>query len=81
MYGEEGLTQQGGGHGGFHDPFDIFAQHFGGGNRQQQQSNKKPEVLIPLEVTLEELYNGATHRVWSNLHTCLLSFWIITNRE
>eukprot|EP01102_Stenamoeba_stenopodia_P011447 TRINITY_DN3519_c0_g1_i1.p1 TRINITY_DN3519_c0_g1~~TRINITY_DN3519_c0_g1_i1.p1 ORF type:complete len:374 (-),score=47.89 TRINITY_DN3519_c0_g1_i1:38-1159(-) len=64
MYGEEGLTQQGGGHGGFHDPFDIFAQHFGGGNRQQQQhSNKKPEIVIPLEVTLEDLYNGATHRL------------------
>ncbi|KAG0302560.1 DnaJ- protein scj1 [Dissophora globulifera] len=60
-YGEEGLKQQQGqGHGGgFHDPFDIFAQFFGGGSRQHaEQERKGPEIRVELEVTLEELYSG-----------------------
>ncbi|KAF9361864.1 DnaJ- protein scj1 [Mortierella sp. AD094] len=62
-YGEEGLKQQEGqGQGGFHDPFDIFAQFFGGGSRHQHgaQERKGPEVRLELEVTLEELYSGTS---------------------
>ncbi|KAG0353126.1 DnaJ- protein scj1 [Podila minutissima] len=60
-YGEEGLKQQQGqGGGGFHDPFDIFAQFFGGGSRHQHghQERRGPEMRMELEVTLEELYSG-----------------------
>ncbi|KAG0027177.1 DnaJ- protein scj1 [Podila clonocystis] len=59
-YGEEGLKQQQGQGGGFHDPFDIFAQFFGGGARHQHghQERRGPEMRMELEVTLEELYSG-----------------------
>ncbi|KAF9183887.1 DnaJ- protein scj1 [Haplosporangium sp. Z 767] len=59
-YGEEGLKQQQGQGQGFHDPFDIFAQFFGGGSRHQhaEQERRGPEIHMDLEVTLEELYNG-----------------------
>ncbi|KAI1321659.1 DnaJ- protein scj1, partial [Mortierella claussenii] len=62
-YGEEGLKQQQqqGQGGGFHDPFDIFAQFFGGGGGRHQhghQEQKGPETRLELEVTLEELYSG-----------------------
>ncbi|KAF8924394.1 hypothetical protein EDD21DRAFT_447353 [Dissophora ornata] len=60
-YGEEGLKQQQGqGQGGFHDPFDVFAQFFGGGSRHQhsQEERRGPEIRMELEVTLEELYSG-----------------------
>ncbi|KAF9939414.1 DnaJ- protein scj1 [Mortierella alpina] len=59
-YGEEGLKQQQGQGQGFHDPFDIFAQFFGGGHRHQhaEQERRGPEMRLELEVTLEELYSG-----------------------
>ncbi|KAG0242899.1 DnaJ- protein scj1 [Actinomortierella wolfii] len=59
-YGEEGLKQQQQHEhaGGFHDPFDIFAQFFGGGGRGYQQERRGPEIKMDLEVTLEELYLG-----------------------
>ncbi|KAF9099000.1 DnaJ- protein scj1 [Mortierella sp. GBA35] len=60
-YGEEGLKQQQGqGQGGFHDPFDIFAQFFGGGSRHghAEQERRGPEIRMELDVTLEELYSG-----------------------
>ncbi|KAK3825845.1 MAG: hypothetical protein J3Q66DRAFT_380268 [Benniella sp.] len=60
-YGEEGLKQQQSqGHAGFHDPFDIFAQFFGGGSRHHHAEHEKkgPEIRMELQVTLEELYSG-----------------------
>ncbi|KAF9579399.1 DnaJ- protein scj1, partial [Lunasporangiospora selenospora] len=61
-YGEDGLKQHQSGHGaGFHDPFDIFAQFFGGGSRHghgHEQERRGPEMKLDLEVTLEELYSG-----------------------
>ncbi|KAG0290064.1 DnaJ- protein scj1 [Linnemannia gamsii] len=61
-YGEEGLKQQQQqGHGGFHDPFDIFSQFFGGGGSRHahaEQERRGPEIRMELEVTLEELYSG-----------------------
>ncbi|KAF9082823.1 DnaJ- protein scj1 [Mortierella sp. AM989] len=61
-YGEEGLKQQQSQQGGFHDPFDIFAQFFGGGSRHQHgaQERKGPEIRLEVEVTLEELYSGTS---------------------
>ncbi len=56
-YGEEGL--KGGGGGGGHDPFDIFSQFFGGGRRRgSQEPSRGPDVVIPLRVSLADLYNG-----------------------
>ncbi|KAI8320874.1 DnaJ-domain-containing protein [Martensiomyces pterosporus] len=66
-YGEEGLKNQGGpgGGGGFHDPFDIFAQFFGGQIRFDRRSGpggrakpRGPDVHIRVPVTLLELFGG-----------------------
>jgi len=61
--GEEGLKQHeqrgaGGGGGGF-DPFEQF---FGRRQRRQEEL-RTPNVDIPLELTLEEMYSGATFEV------------------
>ncbi|RLN53194.1 hypothetical protein BBP00_00009385 [Phytophthora kernoviae] len=56
-YGEEGLSNQGGG--GSHDPFDIFSQFFGGGRqRRENEPSRGPDVMMPLRVSLADLYNG-----------------------
>ncbi|KAJ1815942.1 DnaJ- protein scj1, partial [Coemansia sp. RSA 2599] len=64
-YGEEGLKNQGGagGGGGFHDPFDIFAQFFGGHVRFNQRGGARakprgPDAHIRVPVSLLELYTG-----------------------
>ncbi|KAJ2608838.1 DnaJ- protein scj1 [Coemansia sp. RSA 1365] len=64
-YGEEGLKSQGGPGGGpnFHDPFDIFAQFFGGNVRFDRRGGERakprgPDVHIHMPVTLQELYTG-----------------------
>ncbi|SCV69125.1 BQ2448_2145 [Microbotryum intermedium] len=54
-FGEEGLKQQQGNGGGFHDPFDIFRQAFGG---QQQQQRKGNNMVADIEVDLESIYSG-----------------------
>ncbi|OBZ82740.1 DnaJ subfamily A member 1 [Choanephora cucurbitarum] len=65
-YGEEGLKQSQnggrGGGGGFDDPFDIFSHFFGGGGHRhhgRHQEKRGPDMNVRLEVTLEDLYNGA----------------------
>mmetsp|Transcript_48446 Transcript_48446/g.105377 ORF Transcript_48446/g.105377 Transcript_48446/m.105377 type:complete len:511 (-) Transcript_48446:202-1734(-) len=58
-FGEEGLENDGGG-----DPSDIFSSFFGGGGgggRQRRQKTK--DVVQPLKVTLEQLYNGHTKKM------------------
>lgn len=57
-FGEEGLNNAGGG--GGHDPFDIFSQFFGGGgrNRQEREPSRGPDIVMPLRVSLADLYNG-----------------------
>ncbi|KAI8376533.1 uncharacterized protein BYT42DRAFT_517540 [Radiomyces spectabilis] len=64
-YGEEGLEQhKNGGHGSpFQNPFDIFSHFFGGGfggGHGQPQERRGPDMQVMLEVTLEDLYNGAS---------------------
>jgi len=66
QYGEEGLKD--GGRGGtFKNPFDIFSQFGFGGQQQQQRGSpeqkKGPNVEIPLEVGLQDLYLGKTLKV------------------
>ena len=59
-FGEEGLSGGGGG-GQAHDPFDVFSQFFGGGRRHgEQEPSRGPDVVVPLRVSLEDLYNGRT---------------------
>lgn len=60
-YGEEGLDGDGGG-----DPSDIFESFFGGGGgrgRGGQKRQKTKDVVQPLNVTLEQLYNGQTKKM------------------
>ncbi|XP_061190149.1 dnaJ homolog subfamily A member 4-like [Saccostrea echinata] len=62
--GEEAI--KGGGSGGdFHNPFDIFDMFFGGGGgrRGQRGPSKGKNVVHQLQVSLEDLYNGATRKL------------------
>jgi len=65
QYGEEGLKD--GGRSKFTNPFDIFSSFgFGGGHTHQHshsEQRKGPNVEIPLEVTLKDLYLGKTMTV------------------
>lgn len=54
QYGEEGLKKQQGG--GFHDPFDIFRNAFGGGGQQQQRRGQN--MVADVEVDLQSIYTG-----------------------
>merc|ERR1719440_1030216 len=60
-FGEEGLDGDGGG-----DPTDIFDAMFGGGGRRGGGSRKRQstkDVVQPLKVTLEQIYNGQTKKM------------------
>ena len=62
-YGKEGLE---GGAGGA-DASDIFSQFFGGGGGRRQRGPQKGEDLMhPLKVSLEDLYNGKTVKLAVN---------------
>jgi DnaJ family protein A protein 2 len=60
--GEEGLDGDGGG-----DPSDIFDAFFGGGGRRGggggKRRQKTKDVVQPIKVTLEQVYNGATKKM------------------
>mmetsp|Transcript_10729 Transcript_10729/g.24471 ORF Transcript_10729/g.24471 Transcript_10729/m.24471 type:complete len:514 (+) Transcript_10729:93-1634(+) len=60
-FGEEGLDGDGGG-----DPGDIFESIFGGGRRGGgggRRRQKTKDVVQPLKVTLEQMYNGVTKKM------------------
>lgn len=61
--GEQAIKQ--GGHSDMgHNPFDIFEMFFSGGGRQRERGPKKGKnIVYPMSVTLEELYNGATRKL------------------
>mmetsp|Transcript_7506 Transcript_7506/g.11055 ORF Transcript_7506/g.11055 Transcript_7506/m.11055 type:complete len:418 (-) Transcript_7506:23-1276(-) len=61
-YGEKGLQE---GMGGNSEPQDIFDLLAGRG-RREEGPRKSPNVEHGLEVTLEELYNGATRKIAIN---------------
>lgn len=62
-YGKEGLEQGGGGG----DASDIFSQFFGGGGGRRPRGPQKGEDLMhPLKVSLEDLYNGKTVKLAVN---------------
>merc|ERR1712137_186125 len=65
-YGEEAL-EGGGGGGGVH-PGDIFSELFGGGGGRRRgsgrpQKRRGEDVVFPLKVSLEDLYNGTTKKL------------------
>ena len=66
-YGEDALKEGGGGPGGgMHDPFDIFSQFFGGGGGRgggRRGPRKGEDVVHPLKVSLEEMYNGTEKKL------------------
>ena len=51
--GEKCVNEQGGGH----DPFDPFADFFGGG-RGGNQERTGPNMNVKVKVTLEDIYSG-----------------------
>lgn len=66
--GEEGLSEGGGGGGGAMDIFDLFGGGMfgggGGGGRGGSRGRPKGEdVVFPLKVTLEEMYNGTSKKL------------------
>jgi DnaJ family protein A protein 2 len=63
--GEEALADGGGGGGGpgGMDIFDLFGGAFGGGGRRAQRTRKGEDVVFPLQVTLEDLYNGVAKKL------------------
>jgi len=68
-FGKEGLS--GGGMGG--DPFDIFSQFFGGGGGggfgfgggggRSRGPQRTQDIVTPLTVKLEDIYNGKTKKM------------------
>lgn len=70
-YGEEGLKDHeqrgggGGGGGGFEDIFSHFGFNFGGGGGGGRRRGKDttPSVEMPLHLSLQQLYKGATIEV------------------
>jgi len=66
--GEEGLKQHeareaGGGGGGGFDPFSEFFGFGGGGRQRREQELRTPNVDVPIQLTLEQMYSGATFEV------------------
>ncbi|GAA0174061.1 chaperone [Lithospermum erythrorhizon] len=74
QYGEEALKEGMGGGGGGHDPFDIFQSFFGGspfgggpfgggGSSRGRRQRRGEDVVHPLKVSLEDLYNGTSKKL------------------
>jgi len=55
-HGEEGLKAHEGGQGHHHNPFDMFANFFGGG--PEEQVRRGPSSVTEFEVTLADMYKG-----------------------
>ncbi|KAL4361058.1 hypothetical protein GQ457_04G039520 [Hibiscus cannabinus] len=69
QYGEDALKEGMGGGGPSHNPFDLFESFFsgggfgGGGSSRGRRQKQGEDVVHPLKVSLEELYNGATKKL------------------
>ncbi|KAH0755505.1 hypothetical protein KY290_025775 [Solanum tuberosum] len=69
QYGEDALKEGMGGGGGGHDPFDIFSSFFGGspfgggGSSRGRRQRRGEDVVHPLKVSLEDLYNGTSKKL------------------
>ncbi|EIW83871.1 DnaJ-domain-containing protein [Coniophora puteana RWD-64-598 SS2] len=58
-HGEEGLKAHEGGQTHFQNPFDMFSSFFGG-VAQQQQTRRGPTAVMDFEVSLADMYKGAS---------------------
>lgn len=58
--GEEALKEKGG---STHDAYDIFDMFFGGGGRRGPRDNRTKDMIYPLKVSLDDLYNGKTSKL------------------
>lgn len=72
QYGEDALKEGMGGGGGGHNPFDIFESFFGGASpfgggggssRVGRRQRRGEDVVHPLKVSLEDLYNGTSKKL------------------
>ncbi|GAB4855197.1 DNAj domain protein [Ancistrocladus abbreviatus] len=69
QYGEDALKEGMGAGSGVHDPFDIFQSFFGGdpfgggGSSRGRRQRRGEDVIHPLKVSLEDLYNGTTKKL------------------
>ncbi|KAG5179412.1 heat shock protein 40 [Tribonema minus] len=63
QYGKDGVNEEGG---PGHSPDDIFSMFFGGGGRQPSGPRRSDDLVHPLKVSLEDLYNGKTCRLAIN---------------
>lgn len=62
--GGEQAIKEGGADRDFHSPMDIFDMFFGmGGGRDRRGPAKGKDVVHPLKVSLEDLYNGAVRKL------------------
>ncbi|KAJ8592194.1 DnaJ-domain-containing protein [Rhizopogon salebrosus TDB-379] len=59
-HGEEGLRAHEGGQQPHANPFDLFSNFFGGGFNAQQQVRRGPTVVLEFEVSLADMYKGAS---------------------
>ncbi|KAF7794817.1 hypothetical protein EIP86_005959 [Pleurotus ostreatoroseus] len=59
-HGEEGLKAHEGGQSPHANPFDMFQHFFGGGHPGQQQARRGPSSLSEMEVSLTDIYTGAS---------------------
>lgn len=46
-----------------HNPMDLFEMFFGGGRQRERGPKKGKDIVYSMNVTLEELYNGATRKL------------------
>ncbi|KAG6480921.1 hypothetical protein ZIOFF_057509 [Zingiber officinale] len=69
QYGEDALKEGMGGGSGDHNPFDIFESFFGGspfgggGSSRGRRQRRGEDVIHPLKVSLEDLYNGTSKKL------------------
>lgn len=73
QYGEDALKEGMGGGGASHNPFDIFESFFGGspfggsgfggGSSRGRRQKQGEDVVHPLKVSLEDLYNGTSKKL------------------
>ncbi|KAI5055126.1 hypothetical protein GOP47_0030271 [Adiantum capillus-veneris] len=70
QYGEDAIKEGMGGGGEGHNPFDIFESFFGGASpfgggssRGGRRQRRGEDVVHPLKVSLEELYNGISKKL------------------
>ncbi|KAE9451262.1 hypothetical protein C3L33_16847, partial [Rhododendron williamsianum] len=68
---KDALKEGMGGGGGGHDPFDIFQSFFGGGSpfgggggsSRGRRQRRGEDVVHPLKVSLDDLYNGTSKKL------------------